>query len=86
MSAVTYADHRRDMDTVRTAGGVRLNPEHWASVTVHSFRTWTGQTTLATWCGVAAALEDGARETKDLPTCLQCAEASWQAVRYGLWF
>lgn len=79
MSAVL--DYLRDVQTRRTVGGVRLNPEHWASVTVHAHRTWTSQHTIETWCGIEADMEAGARQTTDLISCLQCGQASWDRLR-----
>jgi hypothetical protein len=73
----------RDREVVRTTGGVYVPPGHWAASSVHSFHRWTGQTTLVTWCGIDVDLEDGARLTSDLITCLACGQASWQALRKG---
>jgi hypothetical protein len=73
----------RDHQVVRTTGGVYVRPGHWAAKTVHSFYRWTGATTLQTWCGIDVDLEDKARLTPDLITCVSCAEASWQALRKG---
>lgn len=75
------SNYQRDRATQRTVVGVRLNPTHWASVTVHAFRQWTGAATLQTWCGITADLEDGARQTTDLISCTQCSQASWKALR-----
>ena len=71
----------RDWSTARTIAGVRLNPTHWAGVTVHAFHVWTGEHVLLTWCGIEANLEDGARQTTDLISCLSCGQASWEALR-----
>lgn len=74
----------RDHQTVRTACGVRMQPTHWANRTVHSFRTWTGEHMLVTWCGLDADLESGARQTTDTITCLACGQASWEVARRPL--
>jgi hypothetical protein len=75
----TYAE--RDRQTTRTMGGVRLKAGHWASVTVHSHRTWTGPATMTLWCGIEADFEDGAKQTTDLISCSGCGEQS----RKTLW-
>lgn len=77
--SVTATD--RDRHVVKTTGGVYLLPGHWASVSVHSFHHWTGETTLVTWCGIEMDQEAGARLTPDLITCLSCGQASWKALR-----
>ena len=71
----------RNRATTRTMAGVRLKPGHWASVTVHAHRTWISDTTMTLWCGIEADFEDGARQTTDLVTCVQCAQASLLAWR-----
>lgn len=73
--------YHRDRETQRKVGAVRVNPQHWASINVHAFRTWTGEHSLSTWCGIEIDLADGARQTTDTITCSGCAEASWQAYR-----
>lgn len=73
----------RDRQTVRTACGVRTDPTHWASATVHAHRTWTGEATILTWCGLDVDLSAGARQTTDLVSCLSCGRASWLAFRDG---
>lgn len=78
MSAITA--ERRDAATVKKQCGVRVNPTHWAARAVHSFRTWTGETALVTWCGINVDLADGGAQTTDTITCLQCAQASYTAV------
>lgn len=66
----------RDHATSRRASGVRVKADHWASRTVHSFRRWTGDTTLSTWCGIEVDLQDGGAHTTDHVTCKQCPQAS----------
>lgn len=39
---------------------------------------------MTVWCGIEVDLADGARQTTDLVSCLQCGEASYQAVLAGL--
>lgn len=73
--------YARDQETRRKAAGVRVNPTHWASASVHAHRTWTGQTTMQTWCGIDVNLEDGARQTTELISCLGCGQGSWLAFR-----
>lgn len=73
--------YERDKQTARTACGVRVKADHWASTTVHSHKTWTGDATVETWCGLAVDLEDGGRHTRDLISCLGCAQASYDAFR-----
>jgi hypothetical protein len=68
----------RDAATAAAVAGVYLNPTHGGSRTVHAFRTWTGERTLETWCAIAAGLADGAHQTTDVISCVQCAEASYQ--------
>ena len=81
MSEQTIAAERRNKDTVRTVAGVRTDPSHWANTPIHSFRTWTGDRTLVTWCGIPIDLAAGAFQTTDTVTCLQCGEASFQATQ-----
>lgn len=81
MTAATL--DKRNRETVRGACGVRVNPEHWASVNVHAFRRWTGDSTVMTWCGLTADSSDGARLTTDLISCSACAQASIKAFREG---
>ena len=69
----------RNRETVKTACGVRLSPDHILSKSVHSFHRWTGETTLLTWCAIPVELSDGGRQTKDLVSCLACGQASWDA-------
>lgn len=73
--------YERNKQTARTAAGVRLNPDHWASRTVHAFREWTGESTLTTWCGIDVDLAAGGRHTTDLIGCVQCSQASYDALR-----
>lgn len=75
------ATYRRDRQTSRTTSGVRINPGHWASISVHAFHRWTGETTLVTWCGIEVELGDGGRLTTDIITCVQCPVGSMQAFR-----
>lgn len=80
-AAATLSDYQRDRQTARTVGGVRLQAGRWASGTVHAFWLWVGDTTIRTWCDVEAELlQDGARQTTDLISCLQCGQASWLAI------
>jgi hypothetical protein len=74
----THSSLWRDADTVRTACGVRLSPDHILS---RSFRTWTSESTLTTWCGIDTDTAQGAHLTTDLVSCLTCPEASWRALR-----
>lgn len=78
MNTVLY---KRSCETASKIAGVRTNPQHWASAVVHSFREWTGEHTLATWCGLDVDLKDGARQTTDLINCLSCGQGSWTAWR-----
>lgn len=73
--------YRRDHETAKKAGGVRLNAEHWASVTVHAFWRWTGENIMLTWCGIEANVDDDARLTTDTITCLACPMASMKAFK-----
>ena len=75
--------YQRDNETVRASCGVRIAPGHGASASVHAFRTWTGEATLATWCGLDVDLGDQSRLTKDLVSCRQCAQASKAAFWRG---
>ncbi len=79
--AAAATGYRRDHATSGATSGVWLKPGHWASVTVHAFHRWTGETSFVTWCGLEANTADGARLTRDTITCVQCAEASLRAVR-----
>lgn len=76
-----HDQHSRSRETARKAGGLRLPPTHTLSASVHAFRRWTGEDTLATWCGIETGVEAGARLTTDLITCLGCPEASLGALR-----
>jgi len=71
----------RDQATSEKASGVRVNRRDWAGKSVHSFHRWTGETTLLTWCGLSVNLADGGAHTRDLVTCLQCAQASLEVMR-----
>lgn len=73
--------YERDMATSRKVSGVRVKAGHWASRTVHAFCRWTGETELETWCGIAVNLADGGAHTRDHITCVQCPQASIQALR-----
>ena len=66
----------RDKKTSAQTSGVMLKPGHWASAPIHSFRSWTGETELQTWCGLKANMADGARLTTEIVSCVQCAQAS----------
>ena len=79
--AVAATGYRRDHATSGATSGVWLKPGHWASVTVHAFHRWTGETSFVTWCGLEANTADGARLTRETITCVQCAEASLRAFR-----
>lgn len=50
-------------------------------MTVHAHRQWTGNNTMLLWCGIEADFSAGARQTTDLISCVQCAQASWTAWR-----
>lgn len=76
----TPAAERRDHQTAKTTAGVRVVPGHWGSVSVHAFRTWTGEATLTTWCGLEVDLSAGGAHTTDLISCLQCSQASFDAI------
>lgn len=71
----------RDRKTSSTVSGVRVKADHWASSTVHAFHRWTGEAALLTWCGIEVNLADGGAHTRDLITCLGCAQASLKAIR-----
>lgn len=75
----------KDRDTC----GVRIRPGHWASQSVHAFKSWTGERTLSTWCELDADLADGAVKTTETITCSACAEVSfrdmWRWVRDIRW-
>lgn len=71
----------RDHQTARTRAGVRVNPTHWSSVTVHAFWRWTSDAVLLTWCGIEVDLREGGAHTTDLISCLGCGEASWRHLR-----
>jgi hypothetical protein len=73
--------HQRDTATVRSTCGVRLSPDHILSTSVHSFKTWTGERTLVTWCGIPVDLARGGIQTTETITCVTCAEASWLAFK-----
>jgi hypothetical protein len=73
--------HKRDADTVRSACGVRLSPDHILSKSVHSFRTWTADRELVTWCSIPVDLAHGGIQTTETITCVTCAEASWLAFK-----
>lgn len=78
---MTASLHTRDRETARKVGGVLVAPGHWAAATVHAFRQWTGEKTLATWCGVDVDLSQGGAQTTDTITCVSCAQASLLAFR-----
>jgi hypothetical protein len=81
-TTTTWAEHKRDRATARTAAGIRLNAaQHWATRSVHAFRRWTGETTAETWCGQQADFGAADRQTIDLISCLSCSEASWRAFQ-----
>ena len=73
--------YRRDQRTSESTSGAWLKPGHWASVTVHAFHRWTGETSFVTWCGIAANTADGARLTTDTITCLTCPGAWMEAFK-----
>lgn len=75
--------YQRDRETVRASCGVRLAPLDGASASVHAFRTWTGEATVVTWCGIEADLGDQSRLTKDLVSCVPCGQASKAAFWRG---
>jgi hypothetical protein len=81
MSMPSVAAERRDKDTASKIAGVYVSPLHWAARQVHAFRTWTGERTLVTWCGLAVDLSAEARQTADLISCLSCGQASWDALK-----
>jgi hypothetical protein len=74
----------RDRETARTAAGVRLSPQHILSKSVHAFKTFTGDSTLQTWCDIPADLKDGASQTRETITCQACAQASFQNTQQWL--
>lgn len=80
MAAAAVTGSQRDQKTSSETSGVWIKPGHWASVTVHAFWRWTGETALLTWCGLEANMADGARLTTDTITCVQCAQASLRGV------
>lgn len=82
-TAPTPSTYERDVATRRTLAGVRLSPSHILSKSVHAHRTWTGPTTMVTWCEIEVDLSDGARQTPDLISCLGCAQRSYDALRLG---
>lgn len=71
----------RDQKTSRQTSGVMLKPGHWSSAPIHSFKAWTGETECVTWCDLTANMADGARLTREIINCVQCAQASLNAVR-----
>ena len=73
------AVYRRDHETAKVSSGVRVNPTHWASISVHAFHRSTGEKTLVTWCGIEVDLSAGGAHTTDIITCLACGEASLKA-------
>ena len=75
------AAYKRDHQTAKVSAGVRVNPGHWASISVHSFHRWTGEATVLTWCGITVELGDGGKLTTDLISCSGCGQASMQAFK-----
>jgi hypothetical protein len=78
--AETSTLEQRNRETRRGAGGVRVEPL-WPHARVHAFQRYTSDTTLLTWCGIVADLQDGAETTTRLINCSDCARASLEAVR-----
>ncbi len=78
---MTTDSYARDIQTAAKVAGVRTDPTHWANAVVHAFRTWTGESTAETWCGLDVDFVEQARQTTDTITCLQCSGASYRATR-----
>lgn len=73
----------RDKKTSSQTSGVMLKPGHWASAPIHSFHYWTGETEAMTYCGLTANMANGARLTREIVNCVQCGQASLNAIREG---
>lgn len=71
----------RDQKTSQQTSGVMLKPGHQMSRWIHSFKHWTGETELVTWCGLTANTADQAHLTREIINCVQCGQASLMAIR-----
>lgn len=71
----------RNHQTSAKASGVRTPAGDADSQHVHAFHRWLGETIVETWCGIEVNLADGGAHTRDLITCLGCAQASLKAIR-----